>query len=312
MDCGRYATKYAIEGSGSGTTTPLANSWVVVLAMNSSGNKWWLNGGNSGSDGYAAINVETATAFTYGYNKLVVEVNAPWNDRTKYATSEYTYNGLGYTFESLTALTSVEPAVPNLSIKIKDKNNYENRYGWFGVQEVDGSNNYFKWVGGYGLNDLGEGSVFLTAGKRFRVTFYPGGGRQGVESACIFTTDNATPVAVTKVSCEGTATLTAGVLELKLAGGNVGGTVLNESGTALVGAVVYAFEPGAASEASAVVTVTDSDGHYDLQLKAGSSWNIKIFPPSEQSNRLGVKTLSSPFIPSNSTVTTKNFNYATP
>lgn len=294
-----------------GTSTDLANSWVSVFAMNSSGNMWWLNGGNSGTDGYAAINIETATAFSNGYNKLVVEVQAPWNDRTRYAAQTYTNNSLGYTFESMTAVTNFSPALPNLKLIIKASNNSENRYGWFGIQEVDGSNIATKWVGGYGIDEYGVGSVYLAANKRYKLLAFPGGGRPGVQTSCILTTNGATPAVVSVVSCEGTNSLASATLTLKLAGGNVVGTVLGTDGLPLVGAVVYANQPGAPSEATALITVTDESGHYELQLTAGQQWTIKVFPLPTDTGTLPTKSLATPFTgPNQGTIVTKDFSYA--
>lgn len=294
-----------------GTTNDLANSWVSIFAMNSSGNMWWLNGGNSGNDGYVAINIETATAFSNGYNKLVVEVQAPWSDRTRYAAQTYTNNSLGYTFESLTAVTNFSPALPNLKLIIKASNNSENRFGWFGIQEVNGSNIATKWVGGYGLDEYGVGSVYLAANKRFKLLAFAGGGRPGVQTSCILTTDGATPVVVTVVSCEGTNSLASTTLTLRLAGGNVVGTVRGEDGLPLVGAVVYANQPGAPSEATALITVTDESGHYDLQLTAGQLWTIKVFPQPTDAGTLPTKSLATAFTgPNQGTIVTHDFNYA--
>ena len=294
-----------------GSSNDLANSWVSIFAMNSNGNMWWLNGGNSGNDGYVAINIETATAFTNGYNKLVVEVQAPWNERTRYAAQTYTNNSIGYTFESLTAVTNFSPALPNLKLVIKASNASENRYGWVGIQELDGSNNVTKWVGGYGLDEYGLGSIYLAASKRYKLLAFAGGGRPGVQTSCILTTNNATPVVVTVVSCEGTNSLASTTLTLRLAGGNVVGTVLGPDGLPLVGAVVYANQPGAPSEATALITVTDESGHYDLQLTAGQQWTIKVFPLATDTGTLPTKSLATPFTgPNQGTIVTKDFSYA--
>ena len=272
------------------TSTELANSWVSVMAMNSQGNQWWLGGGNSGIDGYVAMNIETETAFANGFNKLVLEVQAPWDQRTKFATNLYNYGGLGYTYESLTAVTDFSPATPNLKLVIKDSNNYINRYGWVGVEDVTNIN-ATKWVGGYGLNEYGEGAIFLSASKTYRITSYPGPGRGGAATTCLVTTGNQTPPEVTADSAGcGSRTVTNGSLTIRLNGGNVVGTVTRADGTPVVGAAVYANIPGAATEASAVITVTDETGHYDLQLTAGQSWNLKVFPIPSTTDNLEIKT----------------------
>lgn len=268
----------------------LANAWVSVLAMNSQGNQWWLAGGNSGIDGYVAMNLETATAFSSGFNKLVLEVQAPWNQRTTFATNLYTNGGIGYTYESLTVISDFSPATPNLKLIIKDSNNYINRYGWMAVEEVNEAGNSIKWIAGYGLNEYGEGSVFLAAGKRYKITSYPGPGRGGASTSCIVATDSGTPPVVTADSAGcGARVVTNDEITIRLNGGNVVGTVVRADGTPVVGAAVYANIPGAATEASAVITVTDETGHYDLQLTANQQWNLKVFPIPSATDNLAIK-----------------------
>jgi hypothetical protein len=57
----------------------------------------------------------------------------------------------------------------------------------------------------------------------------------------------------------------------------------------VVGAAVYANIPGAATEASAVITVTDETGRYDLQLTANQAWNLKVFPIPSVTDNLEIK-----------------------
>ena len=272
------------------TGDEMANSWVSIFAANSNGNQWWLGGGNSGIDGYAAINIETATAYANGYNKLVLEVQPPWNQRTTLAANLYSNGGVGYTYESLTAIADFSPATPNLKLEIRDSNNYINRYGWVAVEEVNSSGERIKWVGGYGLNEYGEGAVYLAGNKRFMITSYPGPGRAGAATSCIVETDQSTPPAVSTDSANcGSRSVTNGALAVRLNGGNVVGTVLRTDGTPVVGAAVYANIPGAATEASAVITVTDETGRYDLQLTANQAWNLKVFPIPSVTDNLEIK-----------------------
>ena len=288
------------------TGDELPNSWVSIFAMNSYGNQWWLGGGNSGINGFVAMNIETETAFAAGFEKLVLEVQAPWNQRTIYAANLYTNNGAGYTYDELVAIADFSPATPNLKLSVVDSNNKANRYGWVGIEEVDNSGNYIKWVGGYGLNENGSGAVFLAASKNYRITSYPGPGRAGASTPCIVTTNGGTPpvVATDSVACGGLNVIN-GELAIRLNGGNVVGTVTRADGTPVVGAAVYANIPGAATEASAIITVTDETGHYDLQLTAGGlGWNITIFPVPSVTDPLEVQSSTSAIIaPANGAVT---------
>lgn len=293
------------------TGNEMANSWVSIFATNSYGNQWWLGGGNSGIDGFVAMNIETETAFTNGYNKLVLEVQPPWNQRSVLAANLYTNSGAGYSYESLTAVADFSPATPNLKLIVRDSNNYINRYGWVAVEEINSNGDRIKWVGGYGLNEYGEGAVFLAASKRYLITSYPGPGRGGASTQCRVTTNSATPPVVSTDSANcGSRTVSNGTLTIRLNGGNVVGTVTRADGSPVVGAAVYANIPGAATEASAVITVTDETGHYDLQLTANQSWNLKVFPIPSATDNLEIKAYPTAITAPSSSAITADFTLA--
>jgi len=283
------------------------NSWVVIWSIKPSDanyGKRWLGGANTDADGYAAFNIDTSTVgagATY-----VVEVNAPWNKRAEFATKEYTNSGAGLAWAAVNNQT-FSPATPNLKITVKSPDETEvSKYGNVSIQEVNGSNQYVSWVGGYGLDDKGVVSVNLAGSKRYMITANPGAGRPGVQTSCIVTTNASSPAVVSLVSGScATGTLTSSALSLALNGGNVVGTITGPTGAAVVGAVVYANVTGATDETFTVITSTSASGRYGLQLDPAKSWTIKVFPINKPDDTTPLATYTfAAFTPSGTT--TKN------
>jgi hypothetical protein len=289
------------------------NSWVVIWSIKPSDpnyGKQWLGGANTDVDGYAAFNVDTTTANAAGATYLV-EVNAPWNNRANFATKEYTNGGAGLAWSAVNNQT-FSPATPNLKITVKSPDETEvSKYGNVSIIEVNNSNQYVSWVGGYGLDEKGVVSVNLAASKRYTITANPGPGRPGVQTNCTVTTNASSPAVVSLVSgsCS-TGTLATSALTLALNGGNVVGTITGPSGAAVVGAVVYANVTGATDETFTVVTSTSASGRYGLQLDSTKSWTIRILPINKPDDPapLASYTFAS-FTPSGPT-TTKNVSLA--
>jgi hypothetical protein len=289
------------------------NSWVVIWSIKPSDpnyGKQWLGGANTDADGYAAFNVDTATANAAGAT-YVVEVNAPWNKRAYFATKEYTNSGTGLAWSAVNNQT-FSPATPNLKITVKSPDETEvSKYGNVSIIEVNNSNQYVSWVGGYGLDDKGVVSVNLAASKRYIITANPGPGRPGVQTNCTVTTNASSPAVVSLVSgsCS-TGTLATSALTLALNGGNVVGTITGPTGAAVVGAVVYANVTGATDETFTVITSTSASGRYGLQLDPTKSWTIRILPMNKPDDPapLASYTFAS-FTPSGPT-TTKNASLA--
>jgi hypothetical protein len=274
-----------------GTSTPLPNAWVTVQAFDPAHPEYgtrWLGGGNSNSNGYVSMNLDTSTVQS-GW-KYLIEINAPWNQRETYATNLDTNSGNGYTWSEITSLSSKSPATPNLTITVNASDASANKFGWIGVEEVNGSNIPQRWVGGYGLNESAITSVYFAASKRFKITAYPGPGKTGARTVCIVSTNASAVVSAVSGQC-GSQTVIAGALTIALDGGNIVGVVKNGT-TPLVGAIVYANTSDAVDETTAIITSTGADGRYGLQLDPTKTWNIKVFPTGAGSENLstGSKT----------------------
>jgi hypothetical protein len=270
-----------------GTSTAMVNSWVTVFAYDPANvnNRRWLGGANSNSSGYASMNLETSTVSSSW--KFAIEINAPWNQRQLYATNYDNNSGSGYTWAELIGGLALSPKSPNLTVTVNASNAVANKFGWIGIEEVNSSDNYQAWVGGYGLNESGISSIFLAASKRYRIMSYPGQGRSGARTSCIVTTDSNAVVSEVSGKCDA-GTFTTGAVTIALDGGNIVGMVKKASdNTPLVGAIVYANEVNAVNESTAVITSTGSDGRYGLMLDPTKTWNIKVFPVGTDKVTLG-------------------------
>lgn len=272
------------------TSANLSNSWVAVIAFDpaSPNNRRWLGGGNTNSSGYVSINLDTSTVLSTW--RFAVEINAPWNQRQMYATNYDNNSGTGFTWAQLINLPNKSPKAPNLKLTIQTSNSIANKYGGIGIEEVNSSDVTINWVSGYGLNEEGKFGLFLAASKRYRITVSPGAGKSGASTSCIVTTDSSEVVSLVAGKCAVGATLSSTVLSFKLAGGNVVGIVKRASGNQdpVAKAIVYANVPNAVDESTAVITSTDDDGMYGLQLDPTKTWNIKVFPTGTISSAIGI------------------------
>lgn len=293
-----------------GTSTDMPNSWVSVFAFdpaNANYGRRWLGGANSNTSGYASMNLETSTVPSSW--RFAVEINAPWNQRQLYAANLDTNSGSGFTWAQLIGGLEKSPKSPNLTLTINAANAVANKFGWIGIEEVNSSDVYQTWVGGYGLNENGISSIFLAASKRYRITSYPGPGRSGARTTCIVTTNVSEVVSAVTNKCDA-GTFTSGAVTIALDGGNVVGTVTRASdGSVVVGAIVYANNPNAVDESTAVITSTGTDGRYGLQLDPTKTWNIKIFPVGADKSSLSTGSLTGITPPSNGS-STRNFSIA--
>jgi hypothetical protein len=275
-----------------GTSAELANSWVTVFAFDPANvnNRRWLGGANSNSSGYASMNLDTSTVSSSW--RFAVEINAPWNQRQLYAANYDNNSGSGFTWAALTGGLVKSPKSPNLTVTVNASNAVANKFGWIGVEEVNSSDVFQAWVGGYGLNESGISSIFLAASKRYRITSYPGQGRSGAKTTCIVTTNNFETVTAVSNKCDA-GTFSTRAVTIALDGGNIVGMVKKASdNTPLVGAIVYANNPNAVDESTAVITSTGADGRYGLMLDPTKTWNIKVFPVGTDKASLGTGSLS--------------------
>jgi len=254
------------------------------------------------------MNLETSTVPANW--KFAIEINAPWNQRQSYATNFDNNSGNGFSWAEITNLPNKSPKTPNLTVTVNAANAIANKFGWIGVEEVNGSNVTLSWVGGYGLNENGVSSVFLAASKRYRITAYPGPGKSGARTVCLVSTNASETVTAISGGCP-SGTFTTGAVTVALDGGNVVGLVKRSTDSSpLVGAIVYANNPNAVDESTAVITSTGADGRYGLQLDPTKTWTIKIFPVASPGETLGTASQTGVTAPGSGSIT-KDFTIAT-
>jgi hypothetical protein len=109
------------------------------------------------------------------------------------------------------------------------------------------------------------------------------------------TTNGSAVVALVADKC-GSGTLSSTIVSLPLASGNVTGIVTQtaNSSVKIVGAIVSAFHTGTTDAATQVVTSTDINGAYSLQLDPAINWDVTFTPVNTGSDvkRFSSKTLS--------------------
>ena len=259
-----------------------AGSWVSLLEYKPSDPSYgvrWLAGSNTDSSGYAAFNVDTSTVVSTIRYKL--EINPPWNKKSDLSPKTYDNNGAGLELSGINN-QSFNLGTPNAYVTVMAPDaTTPNRWGWIGVEEVNSSNQWVAWIGGFGLDNLGKSAVTLLANKRYRISANPSGGRAGTRTECIITTDTSTVVSrVTNMCNSGSvgSQNSLSSLQINLNAGNVVGTVKAPSGKVVVGATIYANVTGASDEVEAVTTSTNTFGVFGLNLDPNKSWTIKIFP----------------------------------
>jgi hypothetical protein len=267
---------------------------VTILSIQKNGSgqvigRNWIAGSNTDSDGKATFNLsDTTTAFA-------IEIEAPWDQRGLYAGNSFDSNTAGLTFANVNG-QNFSLRTPNLTLnaKVSDGSSAISG-GWVSVENVNVSDTPTSWVGGYGLDQNGKVSLTLAANGRFKVTINPAPGVVGVATPCIVTTNGS--AVVSAITGAPTCVLASTTLTVKLATGNVVGTVSGPSG-AVVGAIVTAKISGSSDTSTVQVTSTDKNGTYNLQLDTAQVWDITVIPvntPSDpvrlQSNAVRNKAL---------------------
>lgn len=252
----------------------VANAWVGLMIDLSdgtcTGNRSWIGGANTDSSGFASFNLESTTA-TY-----CLEVNAPWNQKNSFAPKSYVATQAQMDGETFAL------AAPNLKITLLDAESRGAKWSWIGVEEVvlsEGSYNYVSWINGAGTDNQGNVSLSIpepeTGSKFYRITGHPGGGVNGSRVSCVVEITSSDVVSAVANHCTDGSEILNGSMTLTLSSGNVTGVVFG-NGAAIAGAIVAAVGPNGQK----VTTVTNSSGHYKLQLDAGISWSIKVFAVS--------------------------------
>lgn len=273
--------------AANGTAAPVeAGAWVSIFqtnVANCNGCRNWIGGGNTDSNGYVSFNLPDVTsAATYA-----VEVNAPWQKRALFA-QVVTEGVLGSQLDStLATAPDFALASPNLSITVQQPaNNGVSRWSGIGVEKIDAtSGNWLAWVGWYGTDDKGVGSMLLPSNGRYRLTVYPGGGAKGTSTMCLVDVDGQGVVSLVAGKCNDGSNLTGSGLQtmtITLSLGNVTGTVFAPDNTTLVaGAIVLATAVDGSHVALAGVATqqytTGTDGKFGFQLDPQFAWDLKVY-----------------------------------
>ncbi len=259
-----------------------AGAWVSLFEYKPSDPSYgvrWLSGSNTDSSGYAAFNVDTATVASSIRYKL--EVNPPWNKKSDLSVKTYDNSGSGLQLTDINN-QSFNLGTPNAYVNVMGPDaSTANSWGWIGIEEINSSNQWVAWVGGFGLDNLGKSAVTLGANKRYRISANPSGGRAGTRTECLITTDTSTVISRVTNMCSAGAVTTVNSLsslQINLNAGNVVGRVLSPTSKVVVGATIYANVAGAADETDAVTTSTNALGVFGLNLDQSKTWTIKIFP----------------------------------
>jgi NADH:ubiquinone oxidoreductase subunit len=266
-------------------TTGQQNAWATLFtyAPAANGNDGYINGyiggSNTDSSGVAVFNVLDTTL------RYAVQVNPAWNDTT-HAQQTLTNNGAGYTYAQVNnqkfALGS-----PNLTLtSLAKTGSTVNRGGWVCAEYYNDTLGYSRqWISCVGLNQLGTTKMLLpdtvssNADKKYvRITFNSGDSSYGATTSCTVVVSNGV---VASSGLATTCTLGGSWITQRLSAGNVQGIVKRGDASAVVGAIIKATVHGTtgdAKESSAIMTSTDINGFFGLQLDASKLWDIKIIP----------------------------------
>jgi hypothetical protein len=122
-------------------------------------------------------------------------------------------------------------------------------------------------------------TVSSNADKKYvRITFNSGDSSYGATTSCTVVVSNGV---VASSGLATTCTLSGSAITQRLSAGNVQGIVKRGDASAVVGAIIKATVHGTtgdAKESSAIMTSTDINGFFGLQLDASKLWDIKIIP----------------------------------
>jgi hypothetical protein len=237
----------------------------------------WVGWGRTDSSGIAGFYVESSTALASARYKI--RVIPPWQYRSSLAAKVWNNNAVGYTYDQLNNL-ELSLGTPNLKVSVVAPNgSTPNKWGWVYVEEVDGNSARINWLDSTGLDEFGKTAYTLEASKRYRLVAYPAGGRAGSITSCLIQSDSMTALSVVSGGCIGGDFVSASELTLRLARGNVIGTVYSTDGiTPVAGAIIYANIVAATDESMAVTSCTLADGTYGITLDPKYQWKVKVFP----------------------------------
>ena len=270
-------TKLVVRAPGGGALKQ--NAWVTLYKQEQGWNRW-LGSDNTDSNGLADFNLE-ASMVSDSTARYMVEIQAPWNERSSYARAQY--RDLTY------AQVNNQPfelRTPNLKLQIKQAfTGTESRWSYVEIQrQTDAQSDSWVWHDWASADETGTAAVLLDVVGKYRLRVYPGSGARGTQVTCdLEVTSNANVLTIAKVAnfCDSGGTITNGSLDISLSPGNFRGTITAD-GAGIAGAIVFAQAvsddqvpvPIAGKTAE---TVTNSDGTYGLQLSDQYRWQVRVF-----------------------------------
>lgn len=295
-----------------------AGAWVQISKRVQNGQNYWNQWigqyANTDADGYASFNIEDPTL------QFAVEVNAPWAQRGTYAQSTYVGSGSGLAFADVNQnFTTFKLASPNLKLSIKEALNGGTAasWGWIAVEEIDATTGaWINWVNGTSLDYGGRASLNLEAGKRFKLTIYPGSSKAGTRTTCVVDVSSGRVVSKVVNQCSGGGTIASDSMSLQLDAGNLQGHVYRTgTTTGVFGAIVLAEGTktvGQNTLTQSETVTTDSTGRYGLQLDTSYTWTIKVFYVNipGATPQLSSITTGQAVTPGNGSSTTQDFELA--
>ena len=275
-------THFTVLETTTGTVAE-PNGWAQLLLLNNgyiSGN---VGSSNTDANGQAVFNVTNPSDTSVKY---AVQVNPSWSDTT-YAPTLYTNSGAGFTYSQINGAIFTLGS-PNLTVTSKAKNGTSaNLGGWVCAEYFNGNTGYTtSWITCQGLNQNGAAKMLLpwTTGTQdqqyIRLTFNSGDASFGATNSCTVVVTNGV---VQGSGMQGTScSVSGGSINENLSAGNVQGRIIRQdTSAAVVGAIVKATVhglTGAAAEASAIMTSTDINGNFGLQLDPSEPWDLKVIP----------------------------------
>jgi hypothetical protein len=284
--------------------TPIGrDSWVELFQV-IGGNKNWLGSSTTDIDGNATFNIDT-TIIDTTTAKFALQIHAPWNLKSEYVDKMFDNGGSGFSWNQIDVITNggnvfALPS-PNLRVAVKVTSAILNKWGWFMVESSDSAGLVTGWISSAGLDEFGKSSVLIPSNGKFKLTAYPGPGKAGAATSCFINTDAGG--AITSVeTCTAGVQVTLGqlpteaaikLLTLTLESGNVRGHLTKPDNSPAVNVVVYANYD--LNDANAVITSTDENGNYGLQLDPNKTWSVKYIPltPTDGTLKLAGVTISS-------------------
>ena len=273
-----------------GPALPSAYSWISVEKVESNGSTSWVTSGNTNENGVVGLSLDEGSSY---------RIWAYPNGKKSGLFSAAKLLVNSFAAASMSAL-SLTFATPNFLMTVKGSDNTLNRWGWFNLNNWDSATAVATRISGGYLDDQGQGALTLEDGM-YQLLIWPGKSN-GVTKTIIITVTGG--VARVTSGSSGSDVIADGNVTLKLAAGNISGTVKNANGSNVLSAIVAAYETGTNK---IVNTATDANGYYELNLDLNSSWTIKAIDP--ETSNLGSISLASRS-PSNAVVSQQNISLA--